>query len=138
MIASILLYGAETWMLKAPDVHRLTVFHNRYARTILGVSQFGQWEECFTSQHLSVQFGMPWLIADYILERRLQWLGHLGCMDEQRAPKQLLFGELVKRRSFQGPKKRLRNELHALGVIDEWYWLCKDLKSVVGVVIYCC
>ena len=75
MIISILLYGAETWTLKAPDVHRLTVFHNGCVHTILGVSRFGQWKEHFTSQHLSVQFGMLWLIADYILERRLQWLG---------------------------------------------------------------
>ena len=45
MIISILLYGAETWTLKALDVRRLTVFHNHCVRTILGVSRFGQWKE---------------------------------------------------------------------------------------------
>ena len=53
-------------------------------------------------------------------------------MDEQRAPKQLLFGVLVKRRLFQGSKKRWRDkvmsDLRALGVTDEWYWLCQDRR----------
>ena len=142
VIISILLYGAETWTLKGPDVCRLTVFHNCCVHTILGVSWFGQWKERFTSQHLSVQFGMPWSIADYILERRLRWLGHLGRMDEQRAPKQLLFGELVKRRPFQGPKKRWRDEvmsdLHALGVTDEWHWLCQDRRLWSELCSTCC
>ena len=43
----------------------------------------------------------------------------MGRMDEQCAPKQLLFGELVKRRPFHGPKKKWRdevmNDLCALG-----------------------
>jgi len=44
-------------------------------------------------------------IADYLLERKLHWLGYLGRMDESRTPK-LLFGELLKRRPFHGTKKR--------------------------------
>ena len=36
VVVSILLYGAETWTLKAPDVRRLNSFHNRCVRTILG------------------------------------------------------------------------------------------------------
>ena len=76
---------------------------------------------------------MPWSIADYVLEQGLWWLGHLGCMDEDCSPKQLLFGKLVKRRPFHGPMKRWFDEvvsnLHALGVEDEWYWLCQDRKQ---------
>ena len=53
-------------------------------------------------------------------------------MDEQCAPKQLLFGKLTKRRPFQGPKKRWRDkvmsDLCALGVTDEWYWLYQDCR----------
>ena len=68
VIVSILLYDAETWTLKAPDVCRLTVFCNRRVRTILEVSRFQQWNERITSQQLSVRFGMSWSIADYVLE----------------------------------------------------------------------
>ena len=49
VVVSILLYGAEAWTLKAPDVRRLTVFHNCCVRTILGMSRFQQWNECITS-----------------------------------------------------------------------------------------
>ena len=45
-----LLYGAETWTLKAPDVKRLTTFHNRCVRTILGVSKFQPWQSHITTQ----------------------------------------------------------------------------------------
>ena len=31
-----------------------------------------------------------------IMERHLRWLGHLGCMSDDRLPEQLLFEELQK------------------------------------------
>jgi len=37
---------------------------------------------------------MQWSVSDFIMERRLHWLGHLGRMSDDRLPKQLLFGEL--------------------------------------------
>ena len=57
-----LLYGAETWTLKAPDVRRLTAFHNRCVRTILDVSRF---QNHITTQQLSGQFGPYWSIAEF-------------------------------------------------------------------------
>ena len=56
VVVSILLYGAETWTLKAPDVRRLNSFYNRCVRTILGVTRFQQWQNRITSQQLSGQF----------------------------------------------------------------------------------
>jgi len=38
VVLSILLYGAETWTIKTPDLCRLTTFHNRCVRSILGIS----------------------------------------------------------------------------------------------------
>ena len=67
VVISILLYGAETWTLKAPDVRRLTTFHNRCVRTILGVSKFQQWQNHIITQQLSGQFGLYWSIADFFL-----------------------------------------------------------------------
>ena len=86
VVISILLYGAETWTLKVPDVRRLTTFHNRCVRTILGVSKFQQWQNHITTQQLSGQFGLYWSIADFVLDQRLWWLGHLGRMSSDRLP----------------------------------------------------
>ena len=129
VVIFILLYGAETWPLKAPDVRRLNSFHNRCVRTVLGVTRFQQWQSRITSWRLSGQFGLYWSIADFVLKQRLRWLGHLGRMDSNRLPKQLLFGELMKKRPFHGTKKRWRDQvmqdLKAIGMEDR-YAVCQD------------
>ena len=99
---SILLYGAATWVIKAPELRRLTTFHSRCVHSILGVSRYQQWRERITTKNLSETFGMQWPVCDFIMERRLCWLGHLGHMSDDRLPKQLLFGELQKTRPFHG------------------------------------
>ena len=82
----VLLYGAETWTLKAEYVRHLTFFHNRCVRTILGVTKYKQLEQrlTVTTKILTRRFGV---------DRRLKWLGQLGHMEEGSFPKNLLFGE---------------------------------------------
>ena len=132
----VLLYGAETWTLKAEHVRRLTSFHNRCVRTILGVTRFQQWKERLTSKTLSGRFGMSWSIPDFIMDRRLQWLGHVGRMSEERLPKMMLFGELRKKRPCHGIKKRWRDQmsgdLQAICMKEDWYQLCQDRKEWYG------
>ena len=38
VVLSILLYGAETWTIKATDLRPLTTFHNRCVQAILGTN----------------------------------------------------------------------------------------------------
>ena len=107
VVLAVLLYGAETWMMKAVHTRHLNSFHNRCIRTILGLTRYQQLNERLTSQSLSHKFGLQHSISDIILEQRLRWLGHVGCMDEERLPNRLLFGELnMKRPCHRGAKKR--------------------------------
>ena len=64
-----LLYGAETWVLKAKHVRRLNSFHNCCIRTILGVTRYQQWKERIASKHLASNFGMQQLVSDYVMEQ---------------------------------------------------------------------
>ena len=40
VVLAVLLYGAETWTMKAVHTRRLNSFHNRCIRTILGVTRY--------------------------------------------------------------------------------------------------
>ena len=120
VVLAVLLYGAETWTMKAVHTRCLNSFHNCCIRTILGVTRYQQWNERLTSQSLSHRFGLQHSISDIILEQRLRWLGHVGRMDEERLPNRLLFGELNMKRPCHGAKKRWRDvlkvDLQAIGV----------------------
>jgi len=50
---------------------------------------------------------MHWSVSNLIMERHLCWLGHLGRMSDDRLPRQLLFGELQKKRPFHGTLSNL-------------------------------
>ena len=69
------------------------------------------------------------MVSDMLRKRRLQWLGHVSRMDEDRLPKQLLFGWLPQVRPAHGPrlrwKDRVADDLGKLGV-TEWYQLAQE------------
>ena len=44
-VLSVLLYGAETWAVKANSLRHLSGFHNRCIRSIMGVTRLRQWRE---------------------------------------------------------------------------------------------
>ena len=72
-------------------------------------------------------------VSYIILEQRLRWLGHVGCMDEERLLNRLMFGELNMKRLCHGTKKRWRDvlkmDLQTIGVCDRLYELCQDRKA---------
>ena len=57
-VMSVLLYGSETLAIKAESVRRLTSFHNRCIRSMMGVTKHQQWRERITSRRLAAAFGM--------------------------------------------------------------------------------
>ena len=110
-IVATLLYGSETWAVKADQMRRLEVFHNRCVRGILGVSRYQQCRNHISSEQLAVEFGMCNGVGGLMVQRHLHWLGHVARMEDARLPKKLLFGELLTVRPCHGPK------LHWRGVI---------------------
>ena len=74
VILSTLLYGAETWAVKADSVRKMRGFHNRCIRSMLGVSRFQQWKERITSKELAKTLGMTESMTE-ILRRQAQVAG---------------------------------------------------------------
>ena len=94
-VVATLLYGSETWAVKARQVWCLEVFHNWCVRGILGATRLHQWRDHPSSEDLTLQFGMPNGLDVLVTQHQLQWLGQVGRMNDDRLPKQLLFGELL-------------------------------------------
>ena len=87
---SVVLYGAECWTPLKADLHRLDVFHHRNIRVILGLSRSQQWQEHISSKQLREEWGDAGTLSERVRIRRLEWLGHLARMSDDRVPKQLL------------------------------------------------
>jgi len=66
----------------------------------------------------------PETISDKLIGRRLEWLGHLTRMGNNRTPKRKLFGWLNKQPPG-GPRKRwrdvIKSDLQMTGLFDTWY-----------------
>ena len=63
------------------------------------------------------------------MKQHLQWLGHLA-RKSSRMPKQLLFGELKRKRPGHGTKRRwcdlVTTDLKRSEMIDGWYDQAQD------------
>ena len=132
-VMSVLLYGSETWAIKAESVRRLTSFHNRCIRSMMGVTKHQQWRERITSRRLAAAFGMEETMPNLLMKQCLRWLGHVARMKPFRLPKQLLFGELEKKRPSHGTKRRWRDiattDIKAVGNGDSWYDYAQDRQA---------
>ena len=132
-VLSVLLYATEAWAIKAESLRRLTSFHNRCVRSIMGVTKYQQWKERITSRRLAAEFGMEVTMTHLLMKQRLRWLGHVARMEPFRLPKQLLFGELVKKRPSHGTKRRWRDvavsDMKAVDVGNDWFELAQDRRA---------
>ena len=89
-VRAVLLYGSETWSLRAEDLRRLRVFDNRCLRAIAGVG----WRQRVRNEAVrKLVFGRAegTSIDECIQHNRLRWLGHVLRMPSHRLPKKVMF-----------------------------------------------
>lgn len=91
---SVLLYGSEWWTLLRKHHKRLNAFHHRCIRTILTITSHQQWELHITSEMTRELWGDLETVTAKVIKRRLEWLGHVARMPNQRIQKMALFGWL--------------------------------------------
>jgi hypothetical protein len=121
-VRTILLYGCETWPLKAEDEQRLMVFDHWCLRIILRVRYIQRISNDSIRQRCN---NIP-AIAVIIQERRLRWLGHA-----LRAPPQELIYQTLHAKPLQ-PWKRRRG-----GQFISWSDRVKaDLSPSIGPATY--
>ena len=106
-VLTSLLYTSETWTTYARHIKMLERFHQKCLRHILRIN----WQSLTPDTEVLAQAGLS-SIESMIHLYRLRWTGHLVRLEDDRIPKQLLFGELSlgKRPQFK-PKKRFKDSL---------------------------
>ena len=110
-VSAVLLYGAECRTPLVRHNRELNSFHHRCIRIILGISNRQQWSERMTMMEVRKRWGDMELTTDRIRMRRLEWLGHLARMPDDRLPKSSVFGWLLEPWPRCGPRKWWRDVL---------------------------
>ena len=90
-VRSVLLYGSETWPLKAEDIRRLSVFDHRCLRSIGKI----WWEHRISNTEVRRRVLGPknMSVIEQLHNHRLRWLGHVLRMSDDRLPRWALFAE---------------------------------------------
>ena len=104
-VLSVLLYGAECWILLKRHKKRLNTSHHRCIRTIIGISNRQQWSERITMAEVRRIWGDEETVSEKVQKRRLEWLGHLARMPDHSLPKVMLFSWLPQPQPRCGPRK---------------------------------
>lgn len=124
-VLSVLLYGAETWPTYRPQESRLSAFHTRSLRFIIGKT----WEDRMTNEELfRITKSEP--LSSRLKFIRLRWAGHVHRMPAHRIPRAIMHGVLkAGYRQTGRPKLRykdvLKRDLRDFGIKPEsWTNIC--------------
>ena len=90
-VLSVLLYGSECWTPLRKHIKKLNLFHRGCIKSI---SNRQQWEERITSAEVRRKSGEEETVAEMVMRRGLEWLGHVARMPDHKIPKSVLFGWL--------------------------------------------
>ena len=133
-VRAVLLYGCETWPVRAAELRRLQVFDNRCLRTIARVGWCRRIRnEAVRKRVLGCATGTS--IEECVQHQKLRWLGHVLRMPNHRLPKRVLFSmpnsEWRKQRggqplTWQKGMKEITKRLGAVGATRLPGWGPRD------------
>ena len=131
LIRPIVSYGAEAWTMIKKDEQVRLVFERKIFRRIYGLKyENGEWKSR-TNRELE-EMSKEENIVKWIKGQRINWLGHLERMEEDRMPKKIFTQELEGTRRRGRPRKRWKEEverdLQVLGV-RRWRELVIDREK---------
>ena len=124
-------FGAEAWTLTKKEEQVLLVFEREIFRRIYGSKyENGEWKSRTNRELEEMSKGEN--IVKWIKGQRINWLGHLERMEEDRVPRKIFTQELKGTRKRGRPRKRWKEEaergLQVLGV-RRWRELVADRKK---------
>ncbi|KAJ4439417.1 hypothetical protein ANN_07541 [Periplaneta americana] len=141
VVRPIVLYGSETWTLSKKMEQQLMTWERKILRKIYGSKyENGHWRIRYNTE-LKTQYKSPDIVAE-IKARRLEWLGHVIRMNDQRIPKKILNTKPEGRRNIGRQKLRwldgVEDDLRTVGVRrwrqkalvgQEWTKILREAKA---------
>ena len=97
----VLLYGSETWTVKARDARRITAAEMKYMRRIAGYT----WTDYKTNAEIAKELTIT-PILEILLEYKRNWI-HVNRMPRNRLPRVMKHFSTTGRRNHGRPLKRL-------------------------------
>jgi len=99
---SVLLYGNETWTIKASDARRMTAAEMKYMRRTVGYT----WTDHKTNAQVAKELKITPLLKK-LLEYKRSWIRRVNRMPRNRLPRVMKHYSPNGRRNHVGPLKRL-------------------------------
>ncbi|KAJ4439157.1 hypothetical protein ANN_15114, partial [Periplaneta americana] len=112
IIKPIVVYGSETWTLSERAIKILNAWERKVLRKIFGPTYEQGFWRIKTNAELYELYKDNNIVVDIKL-RRLEWLGHVARMENNRTPKALLDALPVGRRKVGRPKLRWLDDVQA-------------------------
>ena len=108
MVLSVLLYGCETWSLKAAEASNLDVFHHKCLRYILGI----RLSDRVSNEEVRRRGGDHPFVSEVVKMRRLMWFGHTmwRCMDVWSC-RRLYFQKMPSTTSMEEESRRTKENM---------------------------
>ena len=97
-----MLYGNETWTIKARDARRITAAEMKYVRRTAGYT----WTDYKTNTHITKELKIT-PISYKLLEYKRNWIQHVNRMSRIRLPRVMKPFSPTGRRNHGRPLKRL-------------------------------
>jgi hypothetical protein len=98
----VLLYGSETWTIKARDARRISAAEMKYMRSTAGYN----WADYKTNTQIAKELKIT-QILDKLLEYKKNWIKHVNRMPSNRLPRVMKQYSPTGKRNHGRPLKRL-------------------------------
>ena len=108
---NIVLWGCESWALTAESRRKLSSFHHKSIRKILGISMFEVKEQSITNEQVRKMFHNVKNIDEIVRQRALDCLGTQARLPDTRLPKKMITSWVRNARESKHPQINIRSTL---------------------------